>query len=59
MCFSMSLSTTWAEVVPHGLPSRGPDMFLQDMHLMAASGAAAGSEVSEQIALGLVGTLGC
>ena len=42
-----------AEVVPAGMLPRGSDMSSQDMHLMAASGEAAGSEESEPLALGL------
>ena len=51
--------TTWAEVVSAGMPPRGPDMSSQDMRLMAASGEAAGSEVSAPLALGLGSPLVC
>ena len=41
------------------MPPRGPDVSAQDMRLMATSGKAAGSEVSESLALGLECPLVC
>ena len=51
--------TTCAEVVPAGMPRRGPVMPSEEMSLIAASDESAGSEVTEPLALGLGCYLEC
>ena len=49
---------TWAfEVVPSGMPFRGPDISL-DMRLLVVSIETPGSDGSESMAVGLSGPLG-
>lgn len=54
------LLATWAfELMPQGMPHRGPDMSPRDTCLLAFSNEATGSEWSKPFALGLCGALCC